>query len=65
MKGKADAVATAERSLMYQLRFNFVLPLPYEVLNRVAEAGVWRPADMPMTLKHAIYQSSWYLLHDR
>lgn len=65
MRDKADAVATAERSLMYQLRFNFVLGLPYEVLNKLAEGGAWRPTDMPMQLKHAIYQSSWYLCNDR
>lgn len=63
MRVKAEAVATAERALMYQLGFNLVVQMPYMVLNRMSAA--WQPASMPIDLKQAIFQSAWFLVNDR
>ena len=59
----AEAVAAAERALMYQLRFNLVVQMPYIVLNRMS--AEWQPAAMPIDLKQAIFQSAWFLANDR
>ena len=63
MKARAEIVAGAERALMYQLRFNLVVQMPYMVLNHLSAR--WQPADMALPLKQAIFQSAWFLVNDR